>query len=166
MSVLSKTIASLRWLRRNFDRFAPPAGKVLPGIGGLLLLIAAGFGVHSWMFARQRVRATATVTENVAGFGKVGGVVYAPRFRFRTADGNLVQVLAPDGSDEIEFPAGTTVPVLYSAGDPRDAVIATVWRAYFGAIVLGLLGTALFDLGWALRVMLRRRLSDAPNPAQ
>jgi hypothetical protein len=148
----------LRWLRRSFERFAPPAGAVLPWVGGLLLVIAAGFGAHSWRFARERVRATATITENVPGFAKAGGVVYIPRFRFRTAGGELVQVLANSGSDEIEFPAGEIVPVLYRAGDPQGAVIATAWRMYFAAIVLGVLGAALFDLGWALRVMVRRLL--------
>jgi hypothetical protein len=148
----------LRWLQRMFERFAPPGSEVLPWVGGLMLVIAAGFGVHSWRFARERVRATATITENVSGFAKEGGVVYIPRFRFRTANGELEQVLAKSGSDEIEFPAGETVPVLYPVGDPQGAIIATTWLAYEGAIVFGVLGTALFDLGWALRVMQRRRL--------
>lgn len=149
----------LRWVRDSFDRVAPPLGRVLPWAGVLLLAIAAGFCAHSWMFARGRVRAIATVTENVAGFAKEGGVWYTPRVRFRAANGELVTVPAGPGSDEIEFAAGDTVPVLYRADDPQGAVIATVWRAYFGAIVLGLLGTALFDLGWVLRGIVRRRAS-------
>ena len=68
---------------------------------------------------------------------------------------------AAEGSEEIEFAAGETVPVLYRAGDPQSAVIATMWRAYQGAIVFGVLGVMLFDVGWALRVMLRRRLAVA-----
>jgi hypothetical protein len=99
--------------------------------------------------------------ENVSGFAKQGGVVYTPRFRFRLPDGEVVMVLAATGSEEIEFPAGEMVPVLYRAGDPQGAVIATVWLAYEGAIVFGVLGVALFDLGWALRALLRRRSSAA-----
>ena len=149
----------LRWVQDRFYRVAPPLGRVLPSVGVLLLLMAAGFGVHSWMSTRGRVRSMATITENVSGFAKEGGVLYAPRFRFRTASGELVTVLAASGSDEIEFAAGEAVPVLYRAGDPQGAVISTVWRVYYGAIVLGLWGAALFDLGWAMRVMLRKRLS-------
>ncbi len=149
----------LRWVRNRFEWAAPPLGRVLPWAGVLLLVIAAGFCAHSWMFARARVRATATVTENVAGFAKEGGVWYTPRVRFRTVNGEWVTVVAGPGSDEIEFAAGETVPVLYRADDPQGAVIATVWRAYFGAIVLGLLGTALFDLGWVLRGIVRRRVA-------
>ena len=160
MSVLSKAMRLLRWVRDSFERVAPPLGRVLPWVGLLLLMMAAGFCAHSWMFARARVRAIATVTENVAGFAKEGGVWYTPRVRFRTASGELVTVLAAPGSDEIEFAAGDTVPVLYRANDPQGAVIATAWRAYFGAIVLGVLGTALFDLGWVLRGIVRRRAAS------
>jgi hypothetical protein len=66
-------------------------------------------------------------------------------------------VQAENGSEEVQFPAGETVPVLYRVGDPQGAILATVWLAYQGAIVFGVLGVVLFDLGWALRVMLRRR---------
>lgn len=148
----------LRWLRRGFEGVAPLLAGVLPVVGLVLLLIAAGFAAHSWNFARTRVRAIATITENVTGFAKEGGVVNRPRFRFRLPDGKLVTVQADDGAEDVEFAAGETVPVLYRAGDPQGAVIATGWRAYEGAIVCGVLGVVVFDIGWALRVMLRQRL--------
>jgi hypothetical protein len=148
----------LRWLRKIFERVAPLLAGVLPVLGLGLLVIAAGFAAHSWNFARTRVRATATITENVSGFAKEGGVVYAPRFRFRLPSGELVTVQAASGSEEVEFSAGETVPVLYRVGDPQGAIIATTWRAYEGAIVWGVLGVLVFDVGWALRVTLRRRM--------
>jgi hypothetical protein len=61
----------------------------------------------------------------------------------------------------VEFPAGEIVPVLYRVGDPQGAIIATAWRAYEGAIVWGVLGVLVFDLGWGLRVMLGRRAAVA-----
>jgi hypothetical protein len=151
----------LRWLRKSFERVAPPLAGMLPLVGIVLLVIAAGFAVRSWMFARTRVRATATITENVSGFAKEGGVVYTPRFRFRLPGGELVTVQAASGSEEVEFPAGEIVPVLYRVGDPQGAIIATTWRAYEGAIVWGVLGVLVFDLGWGLRVMLGRRAAVA-----
>jgi hypothetical protein len=147
----------LRWLRGVFERLAPLLAGVLPLLGMVLLVVAAGFAVRSWNFARTRMKATATITENVSEFAKEGGVVYVPRFRFRLPSGELVTVQASSGSEDIEFAAGETVPVLYRAGDPQGAIIATAWLAYRGAIVFGVLGVMLFDVGWALRVMLRRR---------
>lgn len=149
----------LRWLKRSYERVTPPLAAALPPIGVVLVVIAAGFALHSWNFARTRVRAMATITENVSGFAKQGGVVYTPRFRFRLPSGELVMVQAANGSDDVEFPAGENVPVLYRAGDPQGAVIATVWVAYQGAIIFGALGAALFDLGWVLRGRLRKRLA-------
>jgi hypothetical protein len=149
----------LRWFKNSFERVTPLLSGVLPSVGLVLVVIAAGFAVHSWNFARTRVRTIATITENVSGFAKEGGVVYTPRFRFRLPDGELVTVQAANGADDIEFPAGENVPVLYRAGDPQGAVLATVWLAYKSAIGFGVLGVALFDLGWALRVRLRRRLA-------
>jgi hypothetical protein len=147
----------LRWFRRSFERAAPFLAGLLPLVGVILLLVAAGFAVHSWNFARTRVRATATITENVSGFAKEGGVLYTPRFRFRLPSGALVTGQDAQGSEDVAFAAGETVPVLYRVDNPQGAIIATAWRAYEGAIVWGVLGVALFDLGWALRVMLRRR---------
>ena len=49
---------------------SPPLAAVLPPIGVVLVVIAAGFALHSWNFARTRVRTTATITENVSGFAK------------------------------------------------------------------------------------------------
>ena len=149
----------LRWLKRSFERVTPLLAGVLPSVGLVLVVIAAGFAVQSWNFARTRVRTIATITENVSGFAKEGGVVYTPRFRFRLPSGELVTVQAASGSEDVEFPAGETVPVLYRAGDPQGAVLATVWLTYKSAIGFGVLGVALFDLGWALRVRLRRRLA-------
>ena len=155
----------LRWLRRSYEWVMPPLATWLPPLGVVLLMIAAGFGVNSWNFARARVRAIATITENVAGFAKGGGVVYTPRFRFRLPNGELVMGQDASGSEEIDFAAGDTVPVLYRAGDPQGAIIATAWRAYEGAIVWGVLGVVVFDLGWALRVKLRKRLAAGLAPA-
>jgi hypothetical protein len=151
----------LRWVHRIFERVAPVLAAWFPLMGIVLLAVAAGFALRSWNFARTRVRATATITENVSEFAKAGGVEYVPRFRFRLPSGELVIVQEKSGAEEIEFGAGETVPVLYRVGDPQGAVIATVWRAYRGAIVWGVLGVVLFDVGWALRVMLRARVVAA-----
>jgi hypothetical protein len=144
------------WLRAAFVQYAPGAARRLPGLGGALLLLAAAFAANSWRIADPQQRAVGTVTENVASFAPGGGVLYTPRLRFRTPDGKLYQPLVGPASDEPEFAPGTTLPVLYAAGSPQQARIATIWRSYRTAIVLGIIGTALFDIGLILRLILRR----------
>ncbi len=147
----------LNWLQRGLQQATTPLAAKLPFVGVLLLAVSAGFGLRSWAFSRSRVRATATITENVAKLNQQGEVVYTPRFRLRLPDGELLTLDAvKNRSQEIEFPAGESVPVLYPPGDPQGAILATVWLTYQGAIVFAVLGTLLFDLGWALRVKLRR----------
>jgi hypothetical protein len=150
----------LRQLRAWYDQVAPGAGLWLPRFGLLLLAISSGFAVHSWLFARTQQRSTATITENVSTFGPQGSVIYLPRLRFLTPSGEIVQVLAPTGIDEVEFAAGETVPVLYPPGKPQAAIIATTWRAYRAAIIFGLIGILIFDVGLIVR---RLRLIEIHN---
>jgi len=149
----------LRWIQATFDRYAPGAGSYLPWAGGLLLVAAALCAIVAWAGIRNENRATATVTENISTMSAHDGVHYSPRLRFRSATGELVQVLAKEEANEAEFPAGTAVPVLYPANRPEQAVIATTWRIYWVAILLGVFGVVLLDGGLVLRIVLRRRNS-------
>ncbi len=145
----------LEWLKGIFLRYGGGCGAILPWLGGLLLVLGAGFAVRSWSFVRTQERASATVTEDVA-VNAADGILYYPRLRFRAGSGVLVQVLGQPGSDEIEFPAGTEVPVLYPVDHPERAIIGTVWRMYSTGIVLAVLGVVVFDLGLVMRIAVRR----------
>jgi hypothetical protein len=137
-------------LVQNLQRLLQPAGL-------LLLVLAAAFALLSWNFARHRIRATGVVTENVATFAPSGGVVYAPRIRFRAQDGTTLQPILGPASDDPEFTPGTVVPVLYLPGQPQTAFIATVGRAYTAAIWLGVWGVVLLDAGLILKRLSRHQ---------
>lgn len=154
----------LQIVARARQRIVPPLARLLPGLGVLLLALAAVFAGCSWWRDRAQIHATATVTENVATFAPGGGVRYAPRLRFRAPDGEIVQVLAEPGNSDPEFVPGASVAVAWPAGEPQRAGIATVWRVYRAAIWLGILGTVLFDLGWLLRLGAQRRRYRPPPP--
>jgi hypothetical protein len=145
----------LIWFRTMFAQYAPGLARVLPWVGGALMLVGAGYAARSWSFARTQERAMATVTENVSEFAPKGGVVYRPKLRFMTAKGELVQVVAADRSEDVEFAAGDMVPVMYRAGSPQEAIIATVGRAYFWGILFGVMGVVVFDVGLILRLKLK-----------
>jgi hypothetical protein len=137
-------------LASNWSSLARKLPRTLQPAGLLLLVLAAAFALHSWNFARHRIRVTGVVTENVATFAPGGGIVYAPRVRLRTADGTTLQPILGPASDEPEFPPGTAVPVLYPPGQPQAAIIATISRAYTAAIWFGVLGVVLLDAGLIL----------------
>ncbi len=134
-----------------------PKLRIFPQPAGFVLLIlSAAFVLHSWNFARHRIRTTGVVTENVASFAPGGGVVYAPRIRFRAADGTTLQPVLGPASEDPEFTPGTAVPILYLPGQPQTALIATVGRAYSAAIWLGVWGVVLIDAGLILSRFARR----------
>jgi hypothetical protein len=150
----------LQRLREALRSIGPGAGTLLCGAGAVLLLVAGGFGLHSWLNVRPLVRATATVSENVSSFAPGGGVNYYPRLRFRTKDGDLIQILLGRGSEDIDFPAGMVLPVLYPATKPQAAFIATAGRVYPAALTFGILGVAVLDLGLIFIFLSRRRAAD------
>jgi hypothetical protein len=151
------TLLSL--LQEFWKRFLTLGSALFPWVGGLCLVLAAGFGLHSWLFLRSAIHAQATVIENVPTQAPDGIVTYATRLRFRLPAGQIVTFTDPiqsSQSDDPTFPAGTSVPIVYPAANPQAATIATVWRVYFAAIILGILGVALVDLGIIFRRMYPR----------
>lgn len=145
----------------QWKRFVEVGATLFPWVGGGLLAVAFGFGLHSWLLLRQGVRAEATVTDNVPVQDSQGNVLYQTHARFRLPSGELVSFVDPIQSSQDDgpsFAAGTVVPVVYPPGKPASATIATTWRVYFFAIVLGCLGVFFLDLGLILRRFRQRKL--------
>jgi hypothetical protein len=148
----------LSLLQAFWKRFLPFGAAVFPWAGGLCLALAAGFGLHSWLAVRELIHAQATVIENVATQAADGTVTYATHLRFRLPAGQIVTFTDPIQSsqyDDPSFAAGSTVPIVYLATNPRAASIATVWRIYSTAILFGIFGVAFVDLGIILRRLYR-----------
>jgi hypothetical protein len=144
----------LLWLQRVLTRFVPLGAKIFPWTGAVFFALAAGFAVHSWLYLQSGLHAQATVTESVAVQAPDGTVTYAAHLRFRLPTGEVVtfvDTVLSSSADDPSFLPGKVVPVLYPASKPTAAVIITVWRVYFVAIVLGILGVVFLDVGIVLR---------------
>jgi hypothetical protein len=131
--------------------------------GVVLLMVAAGFWWRERTWSWLEPHATATITEDTAQQDAQGNVNYFPHFRFRLPDGEIVQVVSKKGSGSPAFDAGDVVPARYSAKDPEDATIETIWRVYTASIVLGVLGTILFDMGAGYFAWRKRRIRRGPK---
>ncbi len=144
----------LRWLQGVWARLGPSIARWCPWLGAILLALASGFAVHSWLYLRSGLHAQATVTETTAVQASDGTLTYAAHLRFRLPTGEVVTFVDPvlsTSADDPTFSPGTVVPVLYPADKPAAAVVVTVWRVYFVAIVLGIVGAVFLDLGIVLR---------------
>ena len=142
---------------RFWRRWLQVGSGVFPAAGVVLLLLAAGFWAHEFRWSRSADHATATVTEMEARQDAQGQVFYYPHLRFRLPGGEIVQSVSPIGGAPDAFSVGEQVPVKYDSADPQDAAIATKGTVYRMAIILGVLGTVLFDLGAVLWIVRRRR---------
>jgi hypothetical protein len=152
-------VKTLDWWRAQWQRFLPNGAVSFIWTGLLLLLIAAGFWLHSWLFMRTQASAIGTVTQNVA-VAAPDGTVYLTHLRFRLPDGRLTSAVDPvSGSpnSDPDFAAGSDLPILYPPGQPQKAFIATAGRLYFAAIVFGVIGILILDMGLLFRWILRRQ---------
>jgi hypothetical protein len=147
-------------LRRTWGAYLPAStplvAKLFVWAGLLLLVLAGAFAAHTWWSVRSYVRIDATVTENVPTQDVQGLVVSVTHLRFQMPGGRIVNFVDPIRSDDPSFASGDVVPAIYPRQAPEAARIATIWRLYFVANLLGILGVVFVDLGLILKRILKR----------
>jgi hypothetical protein len=159
----------LQKIQMPSSRFLRLSASLLIWIGGALLVLAAASAANTWWAFKSWSRAEAVVTENSASQSTKGDVVYATHLRFRLPSGQLATFIDPatsTDSDDPDLPTAAVVPVIYPSGHPESARIGSISRLYKTAIILGILGVALFDLGIIFRIRLNRRAANAVKPSK
>lgn len=120
-------------------------GLIFFAIGGALL---AG-GAFAWLHTRR------FVAESVRGFGEVvglqehndDGVTYSPVIRFSGPGGRPVEFTETTSSNPPGYSVGDRVAILYRPHDPKRARVASPWRLYLLASILGGIGGVFFLIG-------------------
>ena len=81
---------------------------------------------------------------------------YAPRFEFKTPDGESWSVLSSTSSMPAGFRVGDEVRVVYDPSDPNDAKIDAVMQLWFMPILVGIVGIVALGvwLIWLVGTML------------
>jgi hypothetical protein len=94
-------------------------------------------------FKKSAARATGRVTERVysSGDGDMPGT-YAPRFEFKTPDGESWSVLSSTSSIPAGFRVGEEITVLYDPANPHTAKIDSAMQLWFMPLLLGIVGVA------------------------
>lgn len=120
-------------------------GLIFFAVGGALLAGAA----FSWLRTRS------FVAESVRGFGEVvglrehndDGVTYSPVIRFSGPGGRVVEFTETTSSNPPGYSVGDRVEILYRPHDPGSARVASPWRLYLLAGILGTIGGVFFLVG-------------------
>ncbi len=113
-------------------------GLIFFAVGGALLAGAA----FAWLHTRR------FVAEAVRGFGEVVGlyersddsVTYSPVIRFSGPGGRAVEFTETTSSNPPGYSVGDRVEILYRPHDPKSARVASPWRLYLLAGILGTIG--------------------------
>jgi hypothetical protein len=106
-------------------------------------------GVRTAQFVAEAERATGTVIDLSRQRDNEGGVVFHPVVVFTTAEGEVVEFVAPFGSSPPSVQPGDRVEVLYDPDDPYHAELGDfldLWLFPGVIVVIGgsFLGSALF----------------------
>ena len=119
---------------------------------GIGLLAGAGYAYHTTSsFVAQARKAQGTVVALRSG---------APEVKFRTEDGREVRFTSSVSSKPPSYDVGETVEVLYRPDRPEDAEVDALMTLWFGAILLGGMGSVFSLVGAALVFGWGRRAAD------
>lgn len=121
-------------------------GAALGFVGFILAALAIFFLVRTLLFIGKSRQVTATVTQMVFTDDSEGGG-YSPMFRFRTLEGQEVEVTENLMTNPPQFRVGQVIDVLYDPNNPQKARIKKGFNLYFTPVLLGFLGLLFGGIG-------------------
>ena len=120
-------------------KFWNSMAKVLSGLCILMILLAAGFGLHSYSFLRTAVVTKARVIELVPRQSN-GNTTFAPVFVFEDSEGNKIEKYSNMATYPPVGSVGDTIEILYSPDDPGKSRLNTFFSKWGLPLIVGSLG--------------------------
>jgi len=127
-------------------------GLVFGGVGFLLTALALFFLVRTRIFINNSQQTQGTITQMVYSRDSDSNG-YTPVFRFRTLQGQEVEVSGNIRTNPPQFKVGQTIDVLYDPENPQKARIKKWFNLYFVPLLLGFLGLIFGGIGIATWVV-------------
>ena len=84
---------------------------------------------------------------------------HRPRLRFKTASGEIVQFDSQMATATERFRIGEQLPVVYKAGNPTNARVASFQDNWLGACIAAIIGLAGMVGGFLVRRAVQREIS-------
>ena len=124
-------------------------------LGGILMLIGLGAGIHNVYLILNNAHATAVVVR-VEAFRSSSGsdsptTTYAPTVRFKDSRGRSYSVKTSYRSSQFNFARNEQVPVIYNPKDPRDFRITTFFTFWIWPLLGLSLGSTVIALARWMR---------------
>ena len=135
--------------------------KIVPGIFAVVGIILLGLGAWRYLSTEaflasasvaegeviELVRKEATQRSSTSAGRGTKSITFAPLFRFRTADGEEVEVISSLGSNPPAHRPSDRVQVYYDPEDPYDARIDSFMDLHFLTLMFSGMGALFFLIG-------------------
>jgi len=121
-------------------------GLIFGSVGFILIALALFFLVRTRSFINNSLQTQGTITQMAYSSDSEGGG-YTPVFRFRTMQGQEVEVAGGLRSNPPQFKVGQVIDVLYDPDNPSRARIKKWFNLYFVPMLLGFLGLVFGSIG-------------------
>lgn len=121
-------------------------GLVFGGVGFLLAALALFFFIRTRIFINNSQQTQGAITQMVYSRDSESSG-YTPVFRFRTLEGQEVEISGNLRSNPPQFQVGQTIDVLYDPDNPQKARIKKWMNLYFVPALLGFLGLVFGSIG-------------------
>lgn len=131
-------------------------GKVMKGISSIkysFTVIGFAMVVGGWFmysntqdFLSKAILTEGTVVQVVLSRSS-DSITYRPVVEFETEMGRKIEFISSSGSNRSSYTQGETVEVLYEEARPYDAKINGFLSLWGGAVIVSVLGLALFAIG-------------------
>ncbi|MEJ0085976.1 MAG: DUF3592 domain-containing protein [Pseudomonadota bacterium] len=134
------------------------AARLLLALGVGCLLLAAYLSWLTLSFSRDTGRTTAEVV-SYREIPDGNSTRYAPRVRYRTANGEIVTIDGQFATTSKRFAIGEQVPLTYKVAKPTEARIATFTDNWLGPCIGAVIGLVGFGGGLLVRRQTRREMA-------
>lgn len=124
--------------------------KYLFFVIGLALLAGAGYLYQSKQTFLSQATQTEGVVVDLSLSRSDNSDVYYPVVTFQTQSGESVQFKASVGSNPPSYEEGEKVEVLYDPAAPKEAEINSFSSLYLAPLILGILGSVFFLIGFSI----------------
>jgi len=127
-------------------------GLIFGFVGFVLAALALFFLIRTRSFISRSKQTQGTITQMVYSSDSDSSG-YTPVFRFRTLEGQEVEVSGNLRTNPPQFQVGQTIEVLYDPENPQKARIKKWMNLYFVPALLGFLGLVFGGIGVGIMIV-------------
>ncbi len=124
--------------------------KYIFSIAGLGMLVGSFFLYQGTSeFLSDAIKVDGVVVDLVRSRSS-DSTTYAPKIRFKTETGTMIEFTSSSGSNPPSYSRGEQVKIFYSSKNPDKAKVDSFFSLWGGAVIVGILGSTFSLVGFGM----------------